>query len=399
MACLCCSSNILSGRIEASPCRLPTSSFLVKAPTLRVCWNGGRENIVSGSMLPSHRRCGRRWQVTAQESSGGIGENNVAPSIGLTVSISNSSASSEIVSVQNSVYKSSFSEKLEIVSPIAVGSGVVASKPGLFRMPISSGVQSATYTHGLPPPALAVRNLMEQATFGQLCTVTSEMHHHRAGYPVGSLVDFSPDSMGHPIFSLSPLAIHTRNLLSNPKCSLVVQIPGWSSLSNARVTIFGDVFPLAADLQDWAHQQFVSKQQQRASQKWGNFHYYRMQNISDIYFVGGFGTVEWVDVKEYEGLKPDKIAAESGEENLKELNAIFSKRIKDVLSTEAEIDDAVFVSVDSKGTDVRVREGAQFNIQRISFGKENDVLTLDEAKAALEKIINRSIRSKPTKGN
>lgn len=38
---------------------------------------------------------------------------------------------------------------------------------------------------------------------------------------------------------------------------------------------------------------------------------------SDIYFIGGFGTVAWVDVKEYEGLKPDKIAADSGEQNLK----------------------------------------------------------------------------------
>lgn len=36
------------------------------------------------------------------------------------------------------------------------------SRAGLFRTPISGGVQSATFAHGLPPPALAVRNLMEQ---------------------------------------------------------------------------------------------------------------------------------------------------------------------------------------------------------------------------------------------
>lgn len=28
-----------------------------------------------------------------------------------------------------------------------------------------------------------------------------------------------------PIFSLSPLAIHTRNLLADPRCTLVVQVP------------------------------------------------------------------------------------------------------------------------------------------------------------------------------
>jgi Fic family protein len=36
------------------------------------------------------------------------------------------------------------------------------SRAGLFRTTISGGVQSATFAHGLPPPALAVRNLMEQ---------------------------------------------------------------------------------------------------------------------------------------------------------------------------------------------------------------------------------------------
>ena len=38
---------------------------------------------------------------------------------------------------------------------------------------------------------------------------------------------------------------------------------------------------------------------------------------SDIYFIGGFGTVAWVDVKEYEALQPDKIAVDGGEHNLK----------------------------------------------------------------------------------
>lgn len=38
---------------------------------------------------------------------------------------------------------------------------------------------------------------------------------------------------------------------------------------------------------------------------------------SDIYFIGGFGTVQWVDVKEYEAIQPDKIAADGGEQNLK----------------------------------------------------------------------------------
>lgn len=288
--------------------------------------------------------------------------------------------------------KKVFDDKSKPAVPITAGlvSGTGGgTRAGLFRTPISGGVQSATSAHDLPRPALAVRNLMEQARFAHLCTVMSRMHHRRQGYPFGSLVDFAPDSMGHPIFSFSPLAIHTRNLLADPRCTLVVQIPGWSGLSNARVTIFGDVFPLPEDQQEWAHKQYIRKHQQGPSQQWGNFHYFRMQNISDIYFIGGFGTVAWVDVNEYENLKPDKIAVEGGEQYLKELNAIFSKPLRELLSTEVEVDDAALISIDSKGTDVRVRQGAQFNIQRISFEEGHAVETLEQAKAALQKLISK----------
>lgn len=275
---------------------------------------------------------------------------------------------------------------VSLTVPSGAGSG---TRAGLFRTPISGGVQSATSAHGLPRPALAVRNLMEQARFAHLCTVMSRMHHRRQGYPFGSLVDFAADSMGHPIFSFSPLAIHTRNLLADPRCTVVVQIPGWSGLSNARVTIFGDIYPLPEDQQEWAHKQYIAKHQQGPSQQWGNFYYFRMQDISDIYFIGGFGTVAWVDVKEYETLQPDKIAVDGGEQNLKELNVMFSKPLKELLSAESEVDDAALISIDSKGIDIRVRQGAQFNVQRISFEGGHAVETLEEAKVALWKLINK----------
>ncbi|PWA51830.1 FMN-binding split barrel [Artemisia annua] len=292
---------------------------------------------------------------------------------------------------QNSTTQSHTTSQDIITTPTTNSSqyGTGSPRAGLFRTPISGGVQSATSVHDLPPPALAVRNLMEQARFAHLCTVMSRMHHRREGYPFGSLVDFATDEIGHPIFSFSPLAIHTRNLLADPRCTLVVQIPGWSGLSNARVTIFGDVFPLPEDQQEWAHKQYIAKHQQGPSQKWGNFYYFRMQNISDIYFIGGFGTVAWVNVSEYEALRPDKIAVDGGEQNLKELNAIFSKPIKELLSLETEVDDAALISIDSKGTDVRVRQGAQFNIQRLAFEEGHGVETLEEAKVALWNLIHR----------
>lgn len=39
----------------------------------------------------------------------------------------------------------------------------------------------------------------------------------------------------------------------------------------------------------------------------GNYAFYRMHHISDIYFVGGFGTVQWVDLPEFLAATPDSI--------------------------------------------------------------------------------------------
>ena len=64
--------------------------------------------------------------------------------------------------------------------------------------------------YDLPKPPVGVRNLIELARYGHLCSTMSGMHHRRAGYPFGTLIDFAADGAGYPIFCLSPLAIHSR---------------------------------------------------------------------------------------------------------------------------------------------------------------------------------------------
>lgn len=48
----------------------------------------------------------------------------------------------------------------------------------------------------------------------------------------------------------------------------------------------------------------------------GNYVFFRMHRISDIYFVGGFGTVQWVDVGEYAATLPDKIVLDEPHKTL-----------------------------------------------------------------------------------
>ena len=48
----------------------------------------------------------------------------------------------------------------------------------------------------------------------------------------------------------------------------------------------------------------------------GNNLFFRMHRISDIYFVGGFGTVQWVDVAEYAATTPDSIVLDNPHKTL-----------------------------------------------------------------------------------
>lgn len=77
-----------------------------------------------------------------------------------------------------------------------------ASGSGLRRAPLGGGVKTATSRFHLPSPQVAVRNLVEIAQYAHLCTVMSDMHHRRAGYPFGTLVDFATDGAGAPHLAL-----------------------------------------------------------------------------------------------------------------------------------------------------------------------------------------------------
>lgn len=235
---------------------------------------------------------------------------------------------------------------------------VSGARSGLHRSPVSGGVASASHTHRLPSAAVAVRNLMEQARYGQLCTLMSRSNHRRAGYPFGSVVDFVVDAAGLPIFALSPLAMHTRNLMENPRSTIVVQMPGWHGMANARVTLFGDISPVAPDRVPIARECFRQKHDSPKHQKLyansDSFQYFHFTSLHDVYFVGGFGTVAWVDVKQYFEAVPDPITGET-EATLRMLNDSFREAIVSLFANEEQDDpDSVnIITIDQRGVDVR----------------------------------------------
>jgi putative heme iron utilization protein len=140
--------------------------------------------------------------------------------------------------------------------------------------------------------AVKVRELLNSRSAGILCTHSQRMD----GYPYGSLAPYAVDSSGSPVFFLSGLAVHTANLLANPKASLLVS--GDDEISGSRVNLFGEVVQVEDDAGELRRIYLAAHPEAEQWIDFGDFAFYRMA-IANIYWVGGFGEMGWVAASEY----------------------------------------------------------------------------------------------------
>src|SRR5437879_11149983 len=93
----------------------------------------------------------------------------------------------------------------------------------------------------VPEPAFAerARTLMYLGRIGSLSTLSRK----QPGFPFGSVMPYASDGHGCPIFLISTMAMHTHNLLTDPRASLLVtqiEVSG-DPLGASRVTLLGKV--------------------------------------------------------------------------------------------------------------------------------------------------------------
>src|SRR5215204_4126466 len=101
----------------------------------------------------------------------------------------------------------------------------------------SASTQEPLYDLNIPTPTHAerARTLVARCLTGTLCTLALEPE----GYPYGSFVTVAFDE-GNPVFLISGLAEHTKNLERDPRASLLVAEGGAADpLANGRVTLIG----------------------------------------------------------------------------------------------------------------------------------------------------------------
>ena len=150
-------------------------------------------------------------------------------------------------------------------------------------------------------PAAAARKLMREARSGALATLMTS-----SGDPYCSLVNVASAADGSPLLLISRLAVHTKNILADPRVSLMLdERKEGDPLEGARVMLMGT----AAVTDDPAARQRYLARQPEAEMfaGFGDFAFYRIE-LKGAHFVGGFGRI--VDLKR-EDLVLDLAGAES----------------------------------------------------------------------------------------
>jgi len=224
----------------------------------------------------------------------------------------------------------------------------------------------------LPPePSYAerARTLMQRARAGTLSTLS----RRHPGHPFGSLMPYALDESGNPLFLISALAMHTRNLEADPRASLFVAESSAAEdpLAAGRITLLGSAARVPSiDLTD-ARTAYLARHPNASNWvDFEDFSFWRLQ-ILDVYWVGGFGAMDWLEGRDYGVARPDPLA-DAAAGILEHMN----RDHPDALATMArvlggeEAEEAKMVTVDRLGFGLRLRSGARFRTCRIAFPRE-----------------------------
>lgn len=112
------------------------------------------------------------------------------------------------------------------------------------------------------------------------------------GFPFASAVPFVTDEHHRPIFLISGLAEHSRNLVANPRASLMIAKPLGDG-EMARISLMGEVRSIEADSLLVARYLRYHPHAERFLQL-GDFRFNRF-DTAKILTVGGFAKASWLE--------------------------------------------------------------------------------------------------------
>jgi len=212
------------------------------------------------------------------------------------------------------------------------------------------------------------RTLAALGGTGMLATLSRK----HPGHPFASVMPYALDEQGRPVFLISSMAMHTQNLAADPRASLLVtQATEGDPLAAGRVTLMGETVRVPEPETAGVRAAYLARHPNAAYWvDFDDFGFWRLEP-ADLYFVGGFGAMDWVSAADYLAAEPDPLA-EASERILEHMNEDHREALLAYARAAAAEppDEATMVSVDRLGFRLRLRTGERVHGVRIPFPRE-----------------------------
>jgi heme iron utilization protein len=137
--------------------------------------------------------------------------------------------------------------------------------------------------------AVEAKQFLRSTQHGILSTISNKF----VGYPFGSVTLFILGQDGQPIVLISTIAEHTKNIIANPKVSLLVFAKGDDLQANARLTLIGEAENIGKDDADLMARYCRYFQESTGYLAMHDFQFYRI-NITQARYIAGFGKMSWM---------------------------------------------------------------------------------------------------------
>ncbi|MEO6950583.1 MAG: DUF2470 domain-containing protein [Polyangia bacterium] len=246
--------------------------------------------------------------------------------------------------------------------------------------------QALLYDANVPTPSHAERALTLAASIGTgtLCTLD------RRGYPYGSFVTYALHE-GTPVFVISEMAEHTRNLRGDARASLLVVEPGdGDPLARARVTLVGPARVIDDSRRAAALASMVAVHPNAARYAdFGDFHVWTL-SVEAVRYIGGYGRMSWVEAADFTRATPDPLSAHAAG-ILAHMNADHGTAMVDccrAFSKATDTTSATMTSVDRYGFELSALTGDGPRPIRLAFPEP--LSTPDEVRRALVAMVKQA---------
>lgn len=240
-----------------------------------------------------------------------------------------------------------------------------------------------------PTFAERARTLVHQADTGTLATLSRK----HPGHPFASLMPYAHDDEGRPLLLISTMAMHTQNLLADGRASLLIAQPDVTGdpLAAGRVTLMGDCRRVPESESAAARRLYLARHPNAGYwADFGDFGFWRLE-VDDVYFVGGFGAMGWVDAREYAAARPDPLA-DAAAGIIEHMNRDHADALVAYARffAGAESDQASMVAVDRLGFKLRLIRGDRRWSVRVAFPRE--IRTAAETRTVLIEMLKQARR-------